>query len=264
MLHTVHNLAEHEVERRAQWMQNLAFRRGILPVAVSDEVAISLKRRYRIDFSPVIANRIPLAPYMSCREKRDIVRRELGFESNQLLFTCVALFRPQKNHSLLISAFASGPGRNKHNQLLLVGTGPTQAAAEEQARQLGIDGQVHFLGMRNDVADILGASDVFVLASDFEGNPLAVMEAMAAGLPIVSTRAGGVPELLTDGCEGILVPVMDSVALVRALVRIEQRDLRCSMSSAATLRARKSFDVNVMVSAYESLYEELLQSRMPR
>jgi glycosyltransferase involved in cell wall biosynthesis len=119
---------------------------------------------------------------------------------------------------------------------------------------------VRFLGVRSDIPDLLRAADVFVFPSRWEGNPLSVMEAMAAGLPVVATAVGGVPELVEDGVSGILVPNEDHNALVGALQQLVQRaDLRAQMAHAARRRAEERFDIRHTVAAYESLYESLLQ-----
>jgi len=118
---------------------------------------------------------------------------------------------------------------------------------------------VHFLGLRIDIPDVLGATDVFVLGSDYEGNPLSVMEAMASGLPIVSTAVGGVPDLFENGKQGITMQpgnVRDFSTSMEYLLR--NREVGLSLGMAAALRAREKFDVSTMVKAYEGLYEELV------
>jgi len=112
--------------------------------------------------------------------------------------------------------------------------------------------------LRDDIPALLGASDVFVLSSDYEGNPLAVMEAMATGLPVVTTRAGGVPELLCNGCEGLIVGKGDRDALANALTFMAgNENARRVMGGLALKRARSKFDARIMVRAYETLYERL-------
>jgi len=118
---------------------------------------------------------------------------------------------------LLLDSFAQGPASDPRAHLVLVGEGQLQAELDEQARKLNLAGKVHFLGLRNDIPDVLGAMDVFVLSSDYEGNPLSVLEAMASGLPIVSTAAGGVPNLFETGKEGFLVAVGDLHGLAKSM-----------------------------------------------
>jgi glycosyltransferase involved in cell wall biosynthesis len=170
----------------------------------------------------------------------------------------VGRFAPQKNHALLLKAFALGPASNSNAHLVLVGAGALQGQLEAQAKNLGLARQVHFLGLRTDVPDVLGAMDVFVLSSDYEGNPLSIMEAMASGLPIVSTAVGGVPDLFESGKEGLLVQPRNALGLAKSMVSLlRDREARQSLGTAAARRAREKFDVSTMVQAYETLYESL-------
>jgi glycosyltransferase involved in cell wall biosynthesis len=129
---------------------------------------------------------------------------------------------------------------------------------------LGLQERVHLLGQRSDVPETLNAADVFVLGSDYEGNPLAVLEAMAAGKPVVSTAVGGVPELVEGGC-GLLVPPRDARALSKAMrYMLESPEARKSMGEASARRAVERFDLQVMTEAYEALYKELIANDRSR
>ncbi|PYT60212.1 MAG: glycosyl transferase [Acidobacteria bacterium] len=257
LLHTVNNVAEREVEPSARWIQRYAFRHGVLPVAVAKEVAASLERLYGIQSCQVIFNCIPTKVYGRPQISRPEWRAKEGFAEDDVLFACVARFAPQKNHALLLRAFAQGPASDRKAHLLLVGDGSLRAQLQEQAKNLDLAGQVHFLGVRTDIPDVLGAMDVFVLTSDWEGNPLSVVEAMASGLPIVSTAAGGVPELMENGKEGFLLQVGDLRGLADCMsALLKSPETRRSFANAAARRAR-DFDVSVMIGAYEELYENL-------
>ena len=170
----------------------------------------------------------------------------------------MARFDLQKNHATLLQAFAQGPACNPKAHLVLVGAGVLQRPLEEQAQKLGLASQVHFLGVRADIPDVLAAMDVFVLSSDYEGSPLSLVEAMAAGLPIVSTIAGGVPELIQNGKEGFLVQVGDVKGLSDSMTFLAKNpEARRSLGTAAARRARENFDISVMIGEYEELYESL-------
>jgi glycosyltransferase involved in cell wall biosynthesis len=258
LLHTVHNLAEREIEPRLRWLQRYALKHGVVPVAVAKEVADSLRRLYGIQRCRVIPNGIPTDRYSKPQIPRKEWRAREGFGENDVLFVCVARFAPQKNHALLVKAFALGLARSRSAHLVLVGAGDLQDQLEEQVKNLGLAGQVHFLGLRSDIPEVLGAMDVFVLSSDYEGNPLSVMEAMAAGLPIVSTAAGGVPDLMENGKEGLIVQPGDVDGLSSAMTfLLGNRELRKFLGGAAARRAKEKFDVSTMVQAYEELYESL-------
>jgi len=258
MVHTVHNLAEREVEPRARWLQRLAYRRGVIPVAVAQEVAVSMERLYGIGNSRVVWNCIPTDVYASPQTSREVWRAKQGFSEEDVLFVCVARFAAQKNHALLINAFAKGPASDPKAHLVLAGQGVLRAQLQERVNQLGLTNRVHFLGLRRDIPDVLGAADIFALGSDYEGNPLSVIEAMAAGLPIVSTAAGGVPELLQNGKQGFIVQPGHCEQLSEAMsILLKDSDLRRTMGAAAAARAKEKFDVSAMVRAYEDLYDEL-------
>jgi glycosyltransferase involved in cell wall biosynthesis len=259
LLHTVHNMAEREVEPRARWIQRYAFNHGVVPVAVGEEVALSLRQLYGIQRCRVIPNGIPTDYYACPQTTPREWRAKEGFGDNDVLFVCVARFAPQKNHALLLKAFAKGPASDPKAHLVLVGDGVLREQLEEQARDLRLGGQVHFLGLRTDIPEVLGAMDVFVLSSDWEGNPLSVMEAMASGLPIISTAAGGVPNLVESGKEGLIVRSGDVEGLSNSMGSLlRNREIRQSLGMAAARKAREKFDVSRMVQAYEGVYESLV------
>ena len=258
MVHTVHSLAEFEVEPRARWIQRLAFRDGVVPVAVAREVSRSLVRLYGICEPAVVPNCLPVQHYRHPKVPRDEWRAREGFAPDSVLLTCVAGLRPEKNHGLLLEAFAGTSAHRRSGHLLLAGNGD-QTKFRKLADDLGIGDRVHFLGSRNDIPDLLAASDVFVLASQYEGNPLCIMEAMAAGLPVVASRVGGIPELVTDGIEGILVATPGPSDFAKAMdTLLADQALRSHMGAASAERALKNFDVTRMVAGYESLYNNVL------
>jgi glycosyltransferase involved in cell wall biosynthesis len=143
-----------------------------------------------------------------------------------------------------------------------VGDGELRSPMNHLAQELGIAERVRFWGVRSDVADILRAADIFTLPSQYEGNPMSVMEAMAAGLPVVASRVGGIPELVEDEQMGMLIPVDSEPCLVQAFqALISNAPLRQQMGQAALQRARERFDIRNTVRQYESLYETLLPRR---
>jgi glycosyltransferase involved in cell wall biosynthesis len=164
------------------------------------------------------------------------------------VFTVLAVARlePQKNPVLLAEAVA---GLGFEARLLLAGDGSLRPALEGRLR-------VELLGVRSDVAELLRCADVFALASDYEGHPIALMEAMAAGLPVVATAVGGVPEIVGDA--GLLVPPGDREAMTSAIARLHD-DAALRENLARRARARASgFDVRVMVESYSRLFEQVV------
>jgi glycosyltransferase involved in cell wall biosynthesis len=258
MVHTVHNLAEREIDWYGRWVHRLAFRRGVLPVAIASEVTDSIHRVYGIDDLPLIPNGIPVETFRRPSIGREGWRNEEGFASTDVLFVCVAWLRLQKNPALLVEAFHRGPASDPRAHLLLVGTGALKSELARRIGALGLQERVHLMGKRSDVPELLNAADVFVLSSDYEGNPLSVMEAMAAGKPMICTAVGGVPELVEDGC-GLLVPPRDAQALSKAMSHLlENPSARKVMGEKSAKRAVERFDLRVMTEAYGDLYKKLV------
>ena len=269
MVHTVHNLAEREIAWYGRWVHRLAFRRGVVPVAIADEVAESIRRVYGIEDFPLIPNGIPVDRFRDPLIEREGWRNKEGFAPTDVLFVCVATLRAQKNPALLVEAFHRGAASDPRAHLLFAGvadlkSGDLKSKLERQIRALGLQERVHLLGQRSDIPELLNAADVFVLSSDYEGNPLAVLEAMAAGKPMISTAVGGVPELVEGGC-GLLVPPGDAQALSRAMCHmLENPNVRKAMGEKSARRAVERFDLRVMTEAYEDLYKSLVAGDRPR
>ncbi|MDQ6664139.1 MAG: glycosyltransferase [Acidobacteriota bacterium] len=257
-VHTVHNVAQKEVDRVGRALQRVAFRGGVVPVAIAQEVADTIRRVYGVAEGALIPNGIPVRDYRACPRRREQWREREGFGGGDLLCLCVGRLAAQKDHATLLRAFASGAAGNPRARLLLAGEGPLRSEIEKQIATLGLEGRVSLLGRRSDIPEILSAVDLFVLASRWEGNPLSVMEAMSAGLPVIATSVGGVPELVRDGISGLLVPPGEPKLLAAAIGRLlDDADARASMGRIAARLAEENFDVRVMARAYERLYERL-------
>jgi glycosyltransferase involved in cell wall biosynthesis len=254
MVHTVHNLAFREVDRFGRLIHRAAFHAGAAAVAVSAEVARSFRKAYGTDPAAVIPNGVDLDCYSHPAEGW---RRANGFDEQDGLIVSVARLDPQKNPLRLIDAFARGLADDARWRLLLAGGGGLREDARRHAARLGLGERVHFLGVRTDIPDLLAACDLFALAADWEGSPMAVIEAMAAGLPVVATAVGGVPELVEPGVTGLLVPPGDTAALAESLAALA-RDPRRRAAFAARARERAvSFGVRAMIQSYAQLFERV-------
>ncbi len=149
-------------------------------------------------------------------------------------------------------------------RVLILGEGPERGRLEGLIGKLGLGSTVTLLGAwpSEEVADFVEALDVGVLSSHFEGMPLAVMELMAAGKPVVATAVGGVPDLVGDGVHGLLVPPGDPDALAGALgALLRDPPRRTALGEAGRERQRREFDFSAMVRRLEQRYEELLAGR---
>jgi glycosyltransferase involved in cell wall biosynthesis len=253
MVHTVHNLAGKDPDRPTGAINRLAFRRGVVPVAVSREVADSFERMYGFAPGAIIPNGIDIEKFRRL-DARLPWRRSHGFTDDDILIASVARLEPQKDPEGLIEAFARGLGGSSRSHLLMAGVGSLRDAAHRRAERLGVGSRVHFLGVRADVPELLAASDLFALASRWEGSPVGVLEAMAAGLPVIATAVGGVPELVEDGTTGLLVRPGDLEALARAMALLAgDAERRRTMGEAAAILA-EHFGIHAMVAAYSELF----------
>ncbi len=246
--HTLHNLAEHEIEAAGQRFHQMAFRAGVRPVAIGDAVAESIRRVYHLAPVACIPNGIPVSAYRAPPGTRAAVRAELGIPADTLVFFSAGRLNAQKNHDLLVDAMRALPRDGVDRLALVAGEGELRGALEERAEGL----PVGFLGVRPDVCRLMAAADVFVLPSRWEGNPLVVMEAMAAGLPVLATDVGCVAELVTPGT-GRLVRDGDVAGLAREMAAITREDAR-QMGRAAAAVADERFDVARMADAYDRLF----------
>ena len=256
MVHTVHNLAGNEVGPFGRMVHRVAYRRGVKPVAVAAEVALSFRSTYGFDPAATIPNGIDV-DRMYRPEARKPWRAAHGFAGSDVLIVSVARLDPQKNTLGLIEAFARGCAADSRCHLLLAGGGSLQEQAKELAARMSISGQVHLLGVRADVPELLSASDLFALASHWEGNPIAVIEAMAAGLPVVATAVGGVPDLVEHDTVGVLTPAGDIEAFAGALRSLVMDAERRQRLAEAARQCSRRFSVEGMVSAYTALFERV-------
>ena len=259
-IHTVHNLAEHETDAAGRCVHWFAFRKNVLPVGISREVSASVKRVYGVSCEAIIPNCVPVEQYRRDSDVRRQWRDQQRIDGDAIVLTCVSRLEPQKNPLLVLQAFAQL--RDQRTHLVFVGDGSLRKKLSEVVRTTGLASRVHLLGKIGNVSDVLAASDVFVLGSNWEGNPLAVMEAMAAGLPVVATEVGGVPELVRHGIDGLLVPVGAEAAFVQAMqCLIENPSLREAMAASAQQRAFSEFRVERMVGQYADLYQEMFKRK---
>ena len=191
-------------------------------------------------------------------EDGDRVRRELGLKDSDLVFIAVGRLEPVKGQATLIEAMALVIGDFPRIKLLIVGEGSCRASLDLQAKRLGVRDNVVFTGFRKDVSRVLCAADVFVMASVNEGMGRAVLEAMAAGLPVIVSRVGGLPSIVEDAREGFLVTAGDCVAWAGAMRQmVLSPEMRRSMSQAARARVNETFSVERMVRQIEEVYAQL-------
>lgn len=199
---------------------------------------------------------IDVEPWQAA-EPDDTLRTRLGIPPESVIVVCVGNVQPSKNQLALVEALAGVAGAH----LLVAGRvldDGYRAHLEQRAADLGVGERLHLLGLVDDVPGLLGASDVFALLSEREGSPVAMVEAMAVGLPGVYSPIPGIRERVADGSDGYLVPLDDPDLLVERLIGlVESPALRRRMGEAARVEAELRGRVEIEVARYESLYLEL-------
>jgi glycosyltransferase involved in cell wall biosynthesis len=190
----------------------------------------------------------------------DRPQRAPGPPRTPVTLLSVGRFLPPKDFTTLVHAMAAlEPGTAR---LEIAGDGPDRHALEQEIANLHLGETVELLGTRNDVDQLLAAADIFVLSSDSEGLPMSVLEAMAAGLPVIATAVGGIPELVTDEQTGALVPPRDSRALTAAITAIARDpQLRDGLGAAARRRVETEFALEICRRRHLDLYRDLLRKR---
>lgn len=191
-------------------------------------------------------------------KRRAALLRELNLRECAKLIGIVARLQPVKGHRYFIEAASRVADVEPNAHFALVGDGALRREIEEQAARLGLSDRVHLLGDRPDAAVIAAGFDVAVLASLHEGLPNTVMEAMAAGSPVVATAVGGTTELVTEGETGFLAPPADADALARRILdALRNPDWSARMAARGRQRVLSHFSLQRMVESVERLYKEI-------
>lgn len=266
---TLHNIILHNTRGRLsprQWLMQTAidnvFSRADRIVAVSEEVAQAAQRHTRIPRERIVTipNGVDPARFRYNGD-RIVLRQTLNLPPERTVAVTVGRLTRQKGYPHLLAALALIP-TEKRPVTLVVGDGPDRVALESQAAALGLADDVRFLGNRRDVPALLAAADLFVLSSLWEGLPLALLEAMAAGLPAVVTAVGGNVEVVEHGKSGILVPAADEQALAEVLSSVMHDPLqRERIGKAAREQFEQRYSLRSFIEAHERLYEELVSER---
>lgn len=206
----------------------------------------------------IVVIRNGVAPVISNTNSRRELGRDLGLKTNATIVGIVARLQEVKGHRFFIEAAGEVLRSRSGAHFVLVGDGPLRTEIEQQAAELGITDHVRLLGDRSDVSRLIAGFDLLVLASLHEGLPNAVMEAMAAGVPVVATGIGGTMELIVDGETGYLAAPANSAALAeRILFALGDEEHREEIVSTARRRIATAFGIERMVESVEALYDEM-------
>ncbi len=258
-------IANSRKQRLARVIDKRLIRRARRIIAVSDHLVGDLVEsgvpRERISLFP---NAVLLDDYPPAMPA-DLARQELGLAASSTCIGIVGRLSQEKRHDLFLEMAADLASSNPDVVFIVVGHGPLQADLQHLADRLKFGNRVVFLGYRSDMQRIYAALNLLVLCSDTEGMPNVVLEAFAYGRPVVATRVGGVPEMITDGENGLVVPAGQRaplVAAVRALVNDAELAARLGREGRKTVEER--FDFRRRTAAVEALYQDILEVSRPQ
>lgn len=193
-----------------------------------------------------------------CRHRSE-VRAELGIGADEVMVATVANYRRQKAYPDLLAAARGVLDQGVPARFVAMGQGPLEAEVRAAHERLGLGDRFLLLGYREDSTRVLGGADVFTLASTYEGFPVALMEALAVGLPVVATEVGGIPQAVRAGVEGLLVPPGRPDLLAEALTEVvHDGALRSRLATAAAVRGQ-SFEIAGTVGHIEDVYRSVLR-----
>ena len=208
----------------------------------------------------VIPNGVRIVPAAKPRSRSQI-RRDLGFADADRLAILVARFRALKNHRVAVAAMRAVVLREPSIHLLLVGDGPEEASVRSLCEEYGLGANVHFLGRRDDVPELLAAADLFVLPSDYEGLPISLLEAMSAGLPTVASDVPGIRDAVSadPGCARLVAPRDEAALAAAILAAFADPGWLEDAGGRASRLAREQYSAEGMVEHYLSMHERLLE-----
>lgn len=259
LVHTEHNVWE-RYRAPTRWANAWTYGRNRAVIAVSDSVAASIRPPSVVHSPPVevVVHGIDVASVVTGPAARARARSTLGLDPAASVVGTVGNFTAKKDQQTLLSAFSLLVADHPGALLVLIGSGPLEEELRRSVHERNLGRHVVFAGSRLDVPQLLPAFDVFALSSRYEGLPIALLEALAAGLPCVATTAGGIPEIVTDGREGFLVEPGDAAGLARGIAGLlDDPETRARMARAAATRGGEH-GIGPAVRRIQEIYDEVL------
>jgi len=226
-------------------------------------------RQYLIEHEGILPEKIAIIPNgvdikrfsPLSNEDRLKVRERLNIRVESIVVSIVAALRPEKNHTLFLRAASKVLGNFKDFIFLIIGDGPQRGNLERFSVELGLEGKVRFLGIRDDVEELLGITDIAVLCSYpvVETFPLSILEAMSCGVPVVATDVGSIGEFIENGKNGILIESNDLDALSNSILKLaKDSELREKLGQEGRKTVIEKFSINLMVNRYAELFRKLV------
>ena len=254
-IHTVHNIATKELPWKFRIIMKMIYHFfGFVPIAISDYIKDTIQKEYNLKSNEIecIYNGIDTNKFI-CNQKY--------IHNDNIVFINVARMSEAKKQILLIEAFKLVNDKYKNTRLHIVGDGKLRKKIEDKIRELGLEEKVILRGIRKNISKELNNASVFVLSSEYEGLPLSVLEAMASGLPIITTDAGGVIDIVKNNINGIIVQKNNIQALADAMIKICENDNCIKKMGNESYLLSKMYDIKKMAKEYENLYIRLINKR---
>jgi glycosyltransferase involved in cell wall biosynthesis len=263
VVYTEHNLQEH-YHPVTRWANRATYGWNDVVVAVSEEVAASIGRNGMAERTRLVTlrNGVPVEAVRAEATGLAELRQELNLPPGRPIVGSVAVFRRQKRLDDWLATAKRVAEKRPDALFLLVGDGPEMPAVVAQVAALGLQERVRLPGLRPDGRRCMGLMDVYLMTSEYEGLPMALLEAMALGKPVVATAVGGIPEVVDPDKSGWLAQAGATGELARAvLALLDDEPARHAMGNAAAQAVEARFHLRQRVAAIEGLYAELLGMR---
>jgi glycosyltransferase involved in cell wall biosynthesis len=261
ILRTKHNIfpiADHPANR---WLYGRFFD-GIVCISSAIVEQCAAKRYIAPDRLVLIPSACDVARFVAAAGAREAMRREFGFQPDDVVIVMSGRFRPEKGHDVLLAAAAQVVAAQPRTRFLLLGAGSLQGSVAAELEREGLANAVVVAGFRTDVPECLAAADIAVQPSRSEGLGTAVLEAAAAGLPVVATAVGGIPDIVVHGQTGLLVPPEDPRALAEALIELAgDPQRRAAWGRAGRERVAAHFSVEALVEKTDAYYRRMIESQ---
>ncbi|UJP64161.1 glycosyltransferase [Mongoliitalea daihaiensis] len=267
IVYTEHNTWD-RYNKFSYWGNRLTFKKQDVAIAVSNEVALSME--LNLLFDPVkpnarlqiktIPNGVNIHLFQRNKEAGISIRKAADIPLDAFVIGKVAVFRDQKRLWLWIAVALEIIQQAPQTHFLLVGDGDWRDRIVDLIENSGKSSHFHMVGVQKQVVPYLSCMDLYMSSSEFEGLPVAMLEGMSCGLPVVATNAGGIAEVVQDGVEGYLCAVENWQALTSLALRlIQDAELHAQMASAARRRVEEEFSMERMVQQLERIYDQVLQ-----
>jgi glycosyltransferase involved in cell wall biosynthesis len=264
VVHTIHGMAGIGSRLRARWRNRAGAALSDAIVTVSDALRIDASGALRIAQSrfSTIPNGVDVERFCPIGTSHPL-REVCSIPSGAFVFGMVGRFVPVKAHHLMLNAFAAIQRSSGGHHLAIVGDGPLRTEVQQLATSLGIQSSVHFLGPLDDPAPFYRSIDAFVLPSFSEGTSVALLEALACGVPTVATAVGGTPAVVGDSAALLAEggDLLDLIEKLRAVSDPGAAEMRSQLAQSARERVVQSYGLDAMATEYERLYNALLKTR---